>query len=63
MVMVEIDSNSILVEPLKSRNDEDLTRAYWTMMMILKQAGIVPSKHILYNEVSESMKTIICEEY
>ena len=62
MVMVEIDSNSILVEPLKSRNDEDLTRAYWTMMMILKQAGIVPSKHILYNEVSESMKKIIHDE-
>ena len=62
MVMVEIDSNSILVEPLKIRNDEDLTRAYWTMMMILKQAGIVPSKHILYNEVSDSMKTIIHDE-
>ena len=25
MVMVEIDSNAILVKPLKSRNDADLT--------------------------------------
>ena len=28
MVMVEIDSNAILVEPLKSRKDAELTRAY-----------------------------------
>ena len=28
MVMVEIDSNAILVEPLKSRKDPELTRVY-----------------------------------
>ena len=38
MFMIEIDSNSILVEPLKSRNDTELTRAYRTMMFLLKQA-------------------------
>ena len=35
MVMVEIDSNAILVEPLKSRKDPELTRAYRTMMLRL----------------------------
>ena len=32
MVMVEIDSNAILVEPLKSRKDAELTRAYKSLI-------------------------------
>ena len=32
-------------------------------MLQLKQAGIIPQKHILDNEVSNAMKTIICDEY
>ena len=56
MVMVEIDSNAILAEPLKNRKDPELTRAYRSMMPRLKRAGIVPRKHILDNEVSEAMK-------
>ena len=62
MVMVEIDSNAILVEPIKNRTDAELTRSYHTMMLRLKQAGIIPQKHILDNEVSNAMKTIIREE-
>ena len=61
MVMVEIDSNAILVEPLKSRKDPELTRAYKTLMLRLKRAGIVPKKHILDNEVSKAMKEVIRE--
>ena len=59
MVMVDIESNAILVEPLKIRNDADLTRAYLTMILQLKRSGIVPRKHILENEVSGEMITII----
>ena len=33
MVMVKIDSNAILVEPLNSRKDPELTRAYHKLMM------------------------------
>ena len=32
-------------------------------MLRLKQAGIVPKKHVLDNEVSENMKTLICDKY
>ena len=64
MVMVEIDSNAILVEPLNSRKDQELTRAYRALMQRIKRAGIIPKKHILDNEVSEAiMKTIIRDEY
>ena len=61
--MVEIDSNAILVEPLKSRKDAELTRAYHSLMMRLKDAGIVPRKHVLDNEVSSAMKTVIRDKY
>ena len=63
MVMVEIDSNAIMAEPIKNRTDTELTRAYRAMMLRLKQAGIIPQKHILENEVSNAMKTVICDEY
>jgi hypothetical protein len=59
MVMVEIDSNAILVEPMKSRKDEEMMRAYNTVLLRLKQAGIVPKKHVLENKVSDNMKNHI----
>ena len=62
MVMVEIDSNAILVEPMKSRKDAEMVRAYRVMMARLKRAGIVPKKHIMDNEVSENMKNIIRDD-
>ena len=33
------------------------------MMLRLKQAGIIPQKDILYNEVPNAIKTIIRDEY
>ena len=57
--MVEIDSNVILVESISSRNDHELARVYRVLMTRLQHTGIVPKKHILDNEVSEAMKTII----
>ncbi len=58
--MVEINSNAILVEPMKSRKDADMIRAYDALLNQLKQAGIVPKKHVLDNEVSENIKNHIC---
>jgi hypothetical protein len=63
MVMVEIDSNAILVEPISSRNDHELARAYQVLMTRLLHVGIVPKKHILDNKVFEAMKTSIKDEY
>ena len=56
MVMVEIDSNAILVEPMKSRKDEEMIRAYDALLARLRQAGSNPRKHVLDNEVSDNMK-------
>ncbi len=58
MVMVDINSNGILVEPMKSRKD-----AYQALMLRLKRAKIIPKKHVLDNEVSEAMKDLIRDQY
>ena len=63
MVMVEIHSNAILVDPIKNRTDAELPRAYHALMLCLKQAGIIPHNHILENKVANAMKTIIRDEY
>ena len=63
MVMVEIDSNAILVEPMKSRNDSKMIRAYDVLVRWLKNAGVQPKKHMLDNEISENMKQRIRDEY
>jgi len=44
MVMVEIDSNSILVEPMKSCKDDEMIHAYNALLLRLKRAGIVPKE-------------------
>jgi hypothetical protein len=62
MVMVEIDSNAILVEPMNSKKDTEMIRAYDALILRLKRAGIVPKKHVLDNEVSEAMKNHIRDD-
>ena len=45
----------ILVEPMKSRKDAEMKRAYNTLMQRLKRANIAPRKHVLDNEISTAM--------
>ncbi len=47
MVMVEINSNAILVEPMKNSKDAKMIRAYNALLLRLKRASIVPKKHFL----------------
>ena len=63
MVLVDIDSSGILVEPIKNRTDPELTRAYEKLLLRLKLAGIVPTKHVLDNEISAAMKDLITTKY
>jgi hypothetical protein len=61
MVMLKIDSNAILVEPMKNRKDAKMIQAYNALLLLLKWASIVPKKHVLDNEVSKNMKNHICD--
>ena len=56
MVMVEVDSNSILVELLKSHKEAELICGYKSLLRQLQQAGIVPRKHVMANKISKAMK-------
>jgi hypothetical protein len=49
MVLVEINSNAILVEPMKSHKDAEMIRAYNALLLHLKRAGIIPKNHVLDN--------------
>ncbi len=59
MIMVEIDNSAILVKPMKSQKDAKMIRAYNTLLLQLKRAGLSPKKHVMDNEVSEAMKSHI----
>ncbi|KAL9183037.1 hypothetical protein ACHAXT_004824 [Thalassiosira profunda] len=54
MVLVDIDSSAILIEPLKSRKDAEMIRAYRAIMAHLHATNIYPQKHMLYlyNKIS-----------
>ena len=52
MVLVEIDSNAVLIEPISSQQDAELLRAYRVLLLHLKRAGIIPKKNVLDNEIS-----------
>ncbi len=59
MVMVQINSNTILVKPMKNCKDAEMIQVYDALLQRLKRAGIVPKKHVLDNKVSKNMKNHI----
>jgi hypothetical protein len=61
MVMVDIDSSGILEEPLKSRKDAELHRAYTCLMTRLNRAGISPKKHASVNETRHHVRNLILD--
>jgi len=56
MVLIEIDSNTILVEAMKNRTAGEMIRAYLVLVTRLHNAGVTPKMHILDNECSEEFK-------
>ena len=62
MVMVAIDSNAILVTPVRDHTDQQLRNAYLPLLKRVKDAGMQIKKHILDNECSNAMKEVIKQE-
>ena len=50
MVMVEVNINAVLVEPIKNRKSVKIKRAYLVLLNRIKAAKIVPKKHVLDND-------------
>ena len=59
MVLIEIDSNAILVEAMKNRSAGEMIRAYLVLVSCLRNAGVTPKMHILVNKCSEEFKAQI----
>jgi hypothetical protein len=62
MVLVEIDSNYIAMEPMRSRETAEMIKVYETMMERLKSTGIQPKKQILDNEAPRAYLEAIEEQ-
>jgi hypothetical protein len=58
MVLTEVDSDAILVEPMKNRTTGEIIRAYQVLIDRFNSAYIFP-KHILDNECSTELKAVI----
>ena len=63
MIMVEIDSNYVLLQPMKNKSNEEMVDAYEALIKRLRRAGIIPEKHVLGNECSENLKELIRDTY
>lgn len=56
MVLYDYDSNAILAEPMKSRNDKEMVRAYSSMLKHLELRGLKPKLQKLDNEAPPGLK-------
>eukprot|EP00804_Cyclotella_cryptica_P008989 CCRYP_003095-RA/>CCRYP_003095-RA protein AED:0.22 eAED:0.22 QI:0/0/0/1/1/1/7/0/754 len=48
---------------LKTASDSELTCAYSSLITRLHRSGVFPRKHLLDNEISNAMKTLITDKY
>jgi hypothetical protein len=55
-VLYDYDSNAILVEPIKSRMQDELLKAYRKLTTHLRKRGLTPKLQRVDNECSEAMK-------
>ena len=59
MVLIEMDSDTILVEAMKNRKSGEIIRAYQKLVDRLKAYGVVPKHYVLDNECSKEFKEAI----
>jgi hypothetical protein len=59
MVLTKIDSDAILIEPMKNRTAGEMIRAYQVLIDQLNSAGIFLKLYILDNECSHEMQATI----
>ena len=51
MILCEVKSNAILVEPLRNKTSGEMVAAYQKLVNRLREGGIEPNLHILDNEI------------
>ena len=58
-VLIEIDSDAVLVEPMRNRTAGEMTKTYQKLIDRLNKCGIYPKMHILDNESSSELEEAI----
>lgn len=61
MVLIELDSNAILVEAMRDRTLDEMIQAYHVLVDRLKEKGSKQNMHILESECSVGLKEQILE--
>ena len=61
MVLVELDSNYIMIEPMTNRTAGEMVRVYQILINRLNARGIFPKLHILDNEISAQFEDCIAK--
>jgi len=59
MILYDHHSSAILAEPLKSRSESELLRAFTKLRQHLTARGLCPALHILDNECLKGLKNYI----
>ena len=59
MVLYYIDGSYIMMEPMKSRNENEIIRAHGVLINRLKERGFHPKKQMLDNEISKAYEKAI----
>ncbi len=56
MVLINVDSDAILVEPMKNRTSGEMIQAYQTLIDRLRTVGSIPKLLVLDNECSQDFR-------
>ena len=59
LILYEYDTNEILVEPIKTRSDADMLRAYTFVYETLENEGHAPKLNIMDNESSTVLNSLL----
>ena len=59
MVLYDLDSNAIMVEPMRNKTSGEMLAAYQTLVDRLNLSGFDPKMHILDNKISAGYKEAI----
>jgi hypothetical protein len=62
LIVYDFDSNAILSEPLKSRQADEIKKAWEILHAQLAKCGTAPKMHILDNEVSNELKNAMIKK-
>jgi hypothetical protein len=63
LVLYDYDTNNVLTEPMKSRGDQEMVRAYNNLIQELVGHGFKPRLQRLDNECSNALRSLLNQHY